>query len=56
MEVKVDLPFVFWYSDIPISEDIEKINGCYLNHSTIYLVLSSLLPCMYFPDLHRGLF
>ena len=29
MEVKVDLPFVFWYSDIPISEDIEKINGCF---------------------------
>ncbi len=25
----VDLPFVFWYSDIPISEDIEKINGCF---------------------------
>ena len=54
--VTANLPFVFWYSDIPISEDIEKINGCYLNHSTIYLLLSSLLPRMYFPDLHRGLF
>lgn len=27
--VTADLPFVFWYSDNPISEDIDKINGCF---------------------------